>query len=232
MQRLPWHPWLHGQYEPSKPAFHSGLRNNAEACEICHNANQASSYTYMTDGSGFQESYQAKRFIHGIHGNSKRTYPFTHCNNVINSGEIDDEGYRIIDKVQLSCTNYPGTTLNFAAEVAFPGVLQDCNTCHVNDAWKQNKSVLGSVISKKDGPNNTGTAVTDPQLWKVITPKAAVCTSCHDSSNAKTHVTSVGGASFGTITQGDWLAGRAFESCDGCHAVGGFSAVDSKHSRR
>jgi hypothetical protein len=29
------------------------------------------------------ESYQFKRMIHGIHGNSKRLYPFTHGNKVV-----------------------------------------------------------------------------------------------------------------------------------------------------
>jgi OmcA/MtrC family decaheme c-type cytochrome len=63
-------------------AFHSGGRNTVEACVVCHDANRASSSTFMTDGSGFNESYQFKRMIHGIHGNSKRTYPFTHGNPV------------------------------------------------------------------------------------------------------------------------------------------------------
>ena len=60
-------------------AFHDGARNTVEACVVCHDANRMSS-TIMTNGSSFNESYQFKRMIHGIHGNSKRTYPFTHGN--------------------------------------------------------------------------------------------------------------------------------------------------------
>ena len=60
-------------------AFHGGARNTVEACVVCHDANRMSS-TVMTNGSSFNESYQFKRMIHGIHGNSKRTYPFTHGN--------------------------------------------------------------------------------------------------------------------------------------------------------
>jgi OmcA/MtrC family decaheme c-type cytochrome len=60
-------------------AFHSGARNIVEACVVCHDANRMSS-TVMTNGLALNESYQFKRMIHGIHGNSKRTYPFTHGN--------------------------------------------------------------------------------------------------------------------------------------------------------
>ena len=35
------------------------------------------------------ESYQAKRFIHGIHGGAKRVTPFTHCMNVGGSYNTD-----------------------------------------------------------------------------------------------------------------------------------------------
>ena len=67
--------------------FHKGHRNNADGCAVCHNANQAGGYTLMADGSTgpvvgdsltatvkpppssfLHESYQAKRFVHGIHG--------------------------------------------------------------------------------------------------------------------------------------------------------------------
>jgi len=62
-------------------AFHGGARNIVEACVTCHDANRMSS-TVMTNGLALNESYQFKRMIHGIHGNSRRTYPFTHGNPV------------------------------------------------------------------------------------------------------------------------------------------------------
>lgn len=60
-------------------AFHSGARNTVEACALCHDALRSSS-TVMTSGLGLQESYQFKRMIHGIHGTSRRAFPFTHGN--------------------------------------------------------------------------------------------------------------------------------------------------------
>jgi OmcA/MtrC family decaheme c-type cytochrome len=62
-------------------AFHSGARNTVEACALCHDQNRMSS-TVMTSGLALQENYGFKRMIHGIHGNSKRTTPFTHGNPV------------------------------------------------------------------------------------------------------------------------------------------------------
>jgi OmcA/MtrC family decaheme c-type cytochrome len=225
-----------------EPAFHKGHRNNADGCAICHNANQAGSYTLMTDGSTgpvagdsqlaagntssfLHESYQAKRFIHGIHGGEKRSTPFTHCMNV--GGAYNKDGTNTVaggpSLGAATCVNqYPGVTANFTAEVAYPGQLADCSNCHVNNSWKQDKSVLGAVVFKATGTTN-------PLDWNVISPKAATCTSCHDAKSVQTHVKTVG-ASFGTATQNDLLyAGKVFESCEGCHTAGSAIGVDTVH---
>ncbi|MEO8653652.1 MAG: hypothetical protein ABI409_05955, partial [Ramlibacter sp.] len=221
--------------------FHKGHRNNADGCAICHNANQAGSYTLMTDGSTgpvagdsqlatgntsafLHESYQAKRFVHGIHGGAKRVSPFTHCMNV--GGDYNKDGTSKTGGKPLgpdTCVNqYPSVTDNFSAEVAYPAQLAVCSNCHVKDSWKQDKSVLGSVVFKATGKTN----MLD---WQVLSPKAATCTSCHDSKSVQTHVTTVG-ASFGTATQNDLLfAGKVFESCEGCHTAGSAIGVDTVH---
>ena len=65
----------------------------------------------------------------------------------------------------------------------------------------------------------------------VISPKAATCTGCHDPLGVKTHVVNMGGATFGTMTQGDLLNGAVFEVCQGCHEarVGALRPVDQVH---
>jgi OmcA/MtrC family decaheme c-type cytochrome len=82
-------------------------------------------------------------------------------------------------------------------------------------------SPLGAVVKKDTG-------VTDPNLWRVISPRAATCTACHDSSKAQDHVLSFGGAVFGTRTQAQ-VAGLPRETCDDCHASGGSKSVDLVH---
>lgn len=220
---------------PQAVAFHKGVRNNADGCAICHNANQASSYTFMTDGSVgpvagdgqlaagntsafLHESWQAKRFVHGIHYGAKRNYPFTHGMNV--PGAYNKDGTNQV----AGGPSMPERAINFTAEVAYPGALKNCSNCHVNDSWKQDKSVLGTVVFKPTGKTN----MLD---WMVISPKAATCTTCHDAKSVQTHVMNIGGGAFGNVTQNDLLyAGRVFEACEGCHAPGSALGVDKAHA--
>lgn len=208
-------------------AFHSGARNTVEACVVCHDANRASS-TVMTNGLVFNESFQFKRMIHGIHGNSKRTYPFTHGNKVL--GAFGKDGLLLSDGV----TPMTAGTVNYAAEVAWPGVGINCNVCHVNNSYKQDLGPLGAVILKGPttlvGSGFTVAADADPLNWLVISPKAASCTACHDSSTAMGHVASFGGAAFGNKTQAG-IAALPRETCDDCHASGGFKGVDLVHGQ-
>ncbi|MEI6601309.1 MAG: hypothetical protein WCN21_12580, partial [Comamonadaceae bacterium] len=226
-------------------AFHSGARNMVEACVVCHDANRMST-TIMTNGSTFNESYQFKRMIHGIHGNSKRTYPFTHGNAVV--GVFNKDGTSATGGSALAAT-----VENFAAEVAWPGaavncsapiagitcnasdIIISCNACHVNNSYKTDQSPLGAVVYKPNVTAAAGTTPavleTDPNKWLVISPKAATCTSCHDSAVAITHVTNYGGASFGTKTQAQ-VAAAPRETCDDCHASGGFKSVDFVHGQK
>lgn len=204
-------------------AFHSGARTIVEACVVCHDANRVST-TVMTNGSALNESYQFKRMIHGIHGNSKRTYPFTNGNKVV--GAFCNPA-NTSDIAKAACNGtlvFAAGVENFAAEVAWPGVGINCNACHVNNSYKVDQSPLGAVVKKDSG-------VTDPNLWKVISPKAASCTACHDSSKAVDHVASFGGASFGDKTQAQ-IAGLPRETCDDCHASGGSKSVDIVHGQK
>ena len=67
----------------------------------------------------------------------------------------------------------------------------------------------------------------DPLNWLVITPKAASCTSCHDSTKAIDHVVGAGGSSFGQLTQAQSL--QTQETCADCHALGRPQGVDVVH---
>jgi len=242
-------------------AFHDGARNTVEACVLCHDANRVSTSTVMTNGLTLNESYQFKRMIHGIHGNSKRVYPFTHGNpvlgvfdkaGVLSGGGTFLAGYFIRNfaplvlpagtpvaagatfetiatminnaATGLGYTGAPQKIENYAAEVAYPQVGLNCNACHVNNSYLQDSGPLGSVVFKDTG-------VTSPNLWKVISPKAATCTACHDSSKSIGHVTSFGGAAFGDRTQAA-IAVLPRETCDDCHASGSFKGVDIVHGQK
>ena len=216
-------------------AFHGGARDTVEACVVCHDVNRASSGNMMTNGSGLYESFQFKRMIHGIHGNSKRTSPFTHGNKV---GTVAFNMDGTPAKVTSPVTPALGATTgveNYAAEVAWPGTGINCNACHVNNSYKNDQGPLGTLVLKPTLTPAVGTTAavleTDPNKWLVISPKAASCTACHDSAIAITHVTNYGGANFGTKTQAQ-IAALPRETCDDCHASGGFKSVDLVHGQK
>jgi OmcA/MtrC family decaheme c-type cytochrome len=196
-------------------AFHGGARNIVEACVMCHDPNRMSS-TIMTNGLALNESYQFKRMIHGIHGNSRRTYPFTHGNKVVDA--FNKDGTSATGGAPLAAD-----VENYAAEVAWPGVGINCNACHVDNSYKLDRGTLGAVVSKPQG-------VLDPAQWLVISPKAASCTACHDSPKAMGHVTSFGQASFGDRTQAQ--SQQTQEVCADCHSSGGFKGVDIVHGQK
>jgi len=208
-------------------AFHSGARNTVESCVVCHDANRASS-TIMTNGLALNESYQFKRMIHGIHGNSYRTYPFTIGNTVV--GVFNKDGTSATGgaplSAQLKADGITPAVENYAAEVAWPGVGINCNACHVNNSYKQDLGPLGSTVS----PRVTGA---DPLGYKVISPMAASCTSCHDSGKAIGHVTTFSDppAAFGDKTQAQ-IIGLPKEGCYDCHASGKFKGVDIVHGQK
>jgi OmcA/MtrC family decaheme c-type cytochrome len=233
-------------------AFHGGARNTVEACALCHDQNRYSS-TVMTSGRALSENYSFKRMIHGIHGNSKRQYPFTHGNNVIGafdrstflltmdgliaastSNSVSAPAGTLFQPYSTGVVVPAGTALgasgsdvvNYAAEVAYPAVGLNCNGCHVNNSWQRDPGPVGAVVAK---PINQATlkAGTNPLDWVVITPQAATCTSCHDSEQAISHMVSVGGAAFGTATQAQSF--QTQESCVDCHAVGRPLGVDVVH---
>ena len=223
-------------------AFHFGARNTVESCTVCHDANRMGSSSKMTNGLDFNESFQFKRMIHGIHGNTKRFYPFTRGNAVIglfcNPANISAEAKAACNPLLTLASNVN----NFSAEVFWPpeagsGVIGfNCNACHVDNSYKSDSGTLGTVIKK---PIISAAGVIpvvlepDPNKWLVISPKAASCTACHDSSKALGHVTTYSDppAAFGDKTQAA-IAGLAPEGCDNCHASGKFKGVDLVHGQK
>ena len=131
---------------------------------------------------------------------------------------------------QATAAGYTGAPIaepiNFAEHAPWPGMAiganaKNCTACHVDDSYKIDRGIVGAVVSKPAGE-------LDPRKWDVISPKAATCTSCHDSSKAIGHVTSWGLASYGNETQAQSAWGSK-ELCIDCHAPGGFKAVDVVH---
>jgi OmcA/MtrC family decaheme c-type cytochrome len=211
----------------TEPNFHGGSYNIV-LCSLCHTPNQSS--------SGWTASYRA--WVHGIHGASKRTVPYT---------------WHAVSATE----NY--------SEVEYPGVLNHCEQCHNPGTYDYSASVYSSATKSMllattatgtfastsytkspyivaDGVTNYGkgfsitigadtntapTVVEAAATTLVSSPITAVCTACHDSSAAISHVKSNGGSFY--EQRSDALLHPNSEACLICHGPGKVAAIADVH---
>jgi OmcA/MtrC family decaheme c-type cytochrome len=183
--------------------FHGGSRNGeVQLCVMCHNPNNTDIMRRPADPAvaldGLKErSIDFKTLIHAIHAPSKRQTDFV----------VYGFGNRAHDY----------------SEVRFPGIISNCETCHIQDSFglPLPSSVLASSI-------DTGALLSDPTDDINVSANAAVCSSCHDSIVAKAHMIQNGGASFNT-TQAQVDNFTVIETCQYCHGNGSFADVKTVH---
>jgi OmcA/MtrC family decaheme c-type cytochrome len=99
-------------------------------------------------------------------------------------------------------------------ELVFPGALNDCNFCHIDDSHL----LPGAPDRATTVINVAGVPVPE---GAVQTPTTAACTSCHDDDDAVTH------AQLNSIVV-DPLTWS--ESCNVCHGEGSSVAVSEVHT--
>lgn len=221
----------------TKPEFHNGERNDPTACAICHNPNEINDGA-QTKNYGWPGA--SNTFIHGIHAGSKRSKLFT---------------WAAWD------FNTPATA---AGTVEYPGVLKNCEQCHLPDTVNfgaNGASVAPNMLpTTASAGNSTAVATAGPggtdNSWAISpyidptvdyglpatvsstgvvtpaasttlvnSPMASACYSCHDTSLAKSHMTSNGGA----IYEARGTAIGKTEQCLVCHGKGRVADVAVIH---
>jgi OmcA/MtrC family decaheme c-type cytochrome len=215
---------LHGATVIPRLSLHGNNRTeNLGLCVICHNANQTDvPYRYLTSGTtadprigGPEVSIDFKRMVHAIHAGGFRTTPFV----VI--------GF--------------GSSVNDFSTVRFPRELRDCTNCHVDANGKGTfelplKTMLGSTLQTQSTfrvPLATATTLStriidvNPFNDLKISPTAAVCSSCHDKSEVRSHMIRTGGASFATTQAA--IGVTVNERCANCHGPGKAEDVRRAH---
>ncbi len=208
-------------------AMHGDNRvDNLELCVICHNPNDTDLTMRPTDpdqtANGVntaavdgleQQAIDFKRHIHAIHAASMRVTPWIIY------------GY--------------GNSVNNFSDVRFPGILSDCNQCHINNGYMVPlpNGVMGTTFDThatvgKSSPYGAtdlipAGAAADQAAFARITPTAAVCSACHDTALEKAHMEQ-NGASFNTIQS---LIGTndEVETCAVCHGAGRVEDVSKVH---
>jgi len=185
-------------------SLHGANRNGeVQLCVMCHNPNNTdinrrpADVASTSDGK-VEESIDFKTLIHSIHASGMRENDFV-------------------------VYGFGGTEHDFS-HVHFPGILNNCETCHAAGTYELplGGNVLASTIS-------TGTDLADPEDDSNISATAAVCSSCHDSALAEAHMTQNGGASFDT-SQADVSNLIVIETCQFCHGPGGIKDVKDVHN--
>ena len=220
----------------TEPAFHSGARNDANACAFCHTPNRTS--------SGW--AADSRSFIHAIHAGPNaltastraRTVPYT--------------------------WHAVSATANYS-QVVFPGDLKKCSTCHLDGTYdfsapqytaalRANLLDVTVATGKFNGASTTAYTIS-PYVVKdnvmdygtgysaspaavmtadvagtnlVSSPIAAACFSCHDNATALTHMSNDGG---GSIYATRAVAMTKSERCLDCHAAGKASPIKLKHKQ-
>ena len=190
-------------------SLHGANRNDEPGvCVNCHNPNATDKgrRTGVGVDGKTEESIDLKRMIHAIHA-GQRDDPAT--TNVV-------EGYGFRER-GIVVYGFGGSVNNFS-DVRFPGILNNCLTCHLSGTYElagrweepsQSGGILGSTI-------DTSTLANDATDDLKISPTAAVCSSCHDGSSANTHMQQNGGLFSSTQA----AIGANIEQCVICHGPG------------
>jgi OmcA/MtrC family decaheme c-type cytochrome len=206
----------HGTGIVPRLSLHGANRNeNLAACVVCHNPNQTD-VAYRRPAAagedpriaGAEVPIDFKSMVHSIHSGGFRKTPFV----VI--------GF--------------GSSVNDFSDVRFPRKLRDCTNCHLDANGRGTfelplaAGVLGTTIKTQSGYLATPRTIdVDPSNDVKISPIAAVCSSCHDNSEVKSHMVRTGGASFSTTQSAIGVTVR--ERCANCHGPGKEESVRRAH---
>ena len=122
-------------------------------------------------------------------------------------------------------------------DLRYPQRLSNCTACHTDDGFYPVAADSGVLATTID----TGASRASPLDDINITPNAAVCSSCHTTSTAASHMKK-NGASFdacqgadGNLTVrvdtcGGTLGPTTTEGCPACHGPGGYVDVAVEHN--
>lgn len=221
----------------TKPEFHNGERNDPTACAICHNPNEINDGA-QTKNYGWPGA--SNTFIHGIHAGSKRSKLFTWAAWDFNTlatavGTVEYPG------VLKNCEQcHLPDTVNFGANGAsvapnmLPTTASAGNSTAVatagpggtDNSWAISPYIDPTVdYGLPATVSSTGVVTPAASTTLVNSPMASACYSCHDTSLAKSHMTSNGGA----IYEARGTAIGKTEQCLVCHGKGRVADVAVIH---
>jgi OmcA/MtrC family decaheme c-type cytochrome len=212
--------------------LHGGNRvHEIGVCVMCHNPNLSTSGRgadpanlaleastaddYGPDPLLFPESSNHLKFmVHALHASSKRTTDYEF---------VRDRGTS-------------GVFYYNWAEVTYPGVLNNCETCH-------NEGTYELPVAEGALPTTLRTTSGDPAEDRaaigaarssvpnatdlIVSPNSATCYPCHDTWLAAAHMEQNGGAI--EWERGTWESEKPVETCELCHGPGRMADIAVMH---
>ncbi len=178
-----------------------------QVCVACHNPNMTDIHVRPTDASG--------NHVPGVDGKIEQAVDFKTMIHSIHAAGFRENSFVVY--------GFRGSVNDFS-DIGFPGEIGNCESCHLPGTYALPlaSGVLGTTIDTADE--------TTPDDDGNITPTAAVCSSCHDSTLIKAHMQQ-NGASFNT-TQENIDNGTTVETCAVCHGPGKIQDVTAVHPIR
>jgi len=158
---------------------------------------------------------------------SRRNPP---CTDTLGTDQTPIDFKRMIHQIHASGTiGVPFEVCGFGnnantIDFVFPGHLNNCEGCHEPNGYYpvDPAKVLGTTIS-------VGADASTPIDDVVISPNASVCSSCHVSDLAKTHMMQNGADFAATKAADSTLISSGVESCQLCHGAGRSVDVRAVH---
>jgi len=205
---------------------------NVEMCATCHNPNATDvvargkkGITWAapdpTDQRG-EQTIDLKVMIHAIHAapdiaSYAAAAGFTYTPYVVYHGSARN---------WINSTAFPTLAGSAGDSTAAPSI-NDCTGCHdAGTFYPPDPSSSPALASTVDTSSPAEVAAGGPLA---ITAGAAVCSSCHLTSDAKAHMTQ-NGANFAAVKNANGtLKSPSQESCSVCHAAGAIEDVAVVH---
>ena len=178
-----------------------------QVCVTCHNPNATDARQRTGDPcvatlGADDVPIDFKYMVHAIHGSVESGVPYQVC------------GYN------NSVHEYS------EVNVHYPGHINNCEACHKSGTYfpVDPNEVLGTTVSVGADP----TPIDDV----VISPNSAVCSTCHVSDLARTHMMQNGGDFNAGKAADSTLISAGVETCELCHGPGRTADVEVVHGVR
>ena len=199
-----------------KPSFHSGARNDAPTCQVCHTPNRANRGWAVNSSS----------FVHSLHAAAKRTVPYTWHKELDSvTQEVTWTGEHITypgllrncEECHVAGTYDFATTAAQVDDMLYSTVASGTSAYVQADLYRMSPDVETGVIygAAFNGSNSAAAPVEAAATTLVSSPISAACYSCHDTGIAKAHMVSNGGS----IYEARSTALQKKEACLVCHGA-------------